>query len=338
MNVSNILEKSISFYRNKEDKVGTILTIGEALKQIENEKYKDLIFKIRNLFSTKQVEEAKILKSTLPAFTFSGVFVNGHQKTNLAAYNNLVVIDIDKIEPEKIDIYCDALKNDEYIFSYWLSPSGYGIKGLVCVDYAKEILLDDIHVYHKAVFYKLKEYFFNQYRIELDSSGNDTSRLCFVSYDPEINIKDEFSVFIFDENVTNVSVGGVDVKVRRKKTEGIKKVNQIYNIDKYYLNPEGKNDPHHREILNSVLRFLKKRHLSITDNYEQWFRVAFAIANSFSCDIGLKYYLRICELDGCKYDEIGSRKILKYCYENSNGDIKFATILFYAQKVGFKTG
>ena len=104
------------------------------------------------------------------------------------------------------------------------------------------------------------------------------------------------------------------------------------------MNPEGKNKPQHREILNTLIRFLRKKHLSITENYEQWFRVAFAIANTFSCDIGLKYYLQLCELDGIRFDEIGSRKILKYCYENSNGDITFATILFYAQKVGFKTG
>ena len=333
---SILLEKETSFYQHKTAKKASNLTIIEVLHSIQQGKYIKEVSKIRDLVASQRIDESKILKSRLPAVTFSGLFKNGHQKSNLYYYNNIIVFDIDKMSKQEVDSIYQKLSKDEYIISHWLSPSGNGIKGLVYIVYSHCITLKEIHTYHKAAFKKLQEYFLKQYQIELDSSGNDTSRLCYLSYDPLLRIKNKFKPFIYNESIESFSPPP-NSRSRKKKIINNNEQN-IYSISKYFLNPEGKNKPQHREILNTLIRFLRKKHLSITENYEQWFRVAFAIANTFSCDIGLKYYLQLCELDGIRFDEIGSRKILKYCYENSNGDITFATILFYAQKVGFKTG
>jgi len=68
----------------------------------------------------------------------------------------------------------------------------------------------------------------------------------------------------------------------------------------------------------------------------RWYRVAYAISNAFTHDIGEKYYLRLCRLDGVKNDEIKSRNMLIYCYERANGSISFGTIKKFAELKGYK--
>ena len=49
---------------------------------------------------------------------------------------------------------------------------------------------------------------------------------------------------------------------------------------------------------------MTKRNLSITNSYEEWYRIALAIANTFTYEIGEKYFLKISKIDDG----------LKFCY------------------------
>jgi hypothetical protein len=64
--------------------------------------------------------------------------------------------------------------------------------------------------------------------------------------------------------------------------------------------------------------------------------VAFAVANTFTHDVGERYFLRLCRLDGTNHDEVGSKKLLRYCYLNSRGKITFRTIIRFAILNGYK--
>jgi hypothetical protein len=86
----------------------------------------------------------------------------------------------------------------------------------------------------------------------------------------------------------------------------------------------------------SIIKFLTKSGNSITRNYKQWYQVSFAIANTFTYDIGLKYYIALCKLDGKSFNETQSINMLNYCYENSDGKFTFGTIVYFAQEVGYK--
>ena len=71
-------------------------------------------------------------------------------------------------------------------------------------------------------------------------------------------------------------------------------------------------------------------------DYDKWYRVAFAISNTFTHDIGEKYFMKLCELDGDNHNEIESKNLLVNCYETTGGDIKFQSIYHYAQELGYK--
>ena len=89
--------------------------------------------------------------------------------------------------------------------------------------------------------------------------------------------------------------------------------------------------------IEKIIKYLKKNNKSITVTYTDWFRVALAIANSFTHEVGQKYYLQLCELDGDNYDEYKSKYLLDYCYANRKlGKIGFPTIVYLAKQAGFK--
>ncbi|MCX5844622.1 MAG: hypothetical protein NT022_12915, partial [Deltaproteobacteria bacterium] len=102
------------------------------------------------------------------------------------------------------------------------------------------------------------------------------------------------------------------------------------------LNPQGKNAAQDRATIRSITKFLTKHKKSITHSYPNWYRVAFAIANTFTHDIGEEYFLRLCRLDGIKHDEIQSKNLLRYCYETSKNEISFKTVVYLAREEGFK--
>jgi hypothetical protein len=81
-----------------------------------------------------------------------------------------------------------------------------------------------------------------------------------------------------------------------------------------------------------MLKFLRNRRLAITGDYEKWFRIAYAISNTFTYDIGEKYFLQLCQLDGTRHDEEKSISMLQYCYVNSKCNISFGTIRYYFDK------
>lgn len=86
--------------------------------------------------------------------------------------------------------------------------------------------------------------------------------------------------------------------------------------------------PH--ELLKSSLHFY------LGYKHRDWFCVAMAIVTAFNYDVGEKYYLRLCRLDGPKHDEKASQLMLQYCYEHSNFDITLGTLVYLAQRKGYK--
>ena len=71
------------------------------------------------------------IKLQLPAITFAGTFTT-RAKDNLKKGSGLVILDFDKLK--SFDLVLELkykLKNDKYIFSTWISPSGDGLKALI---------------------------------------------------------------------------------------------------------------------------------------------------------------------------------------------------------------
>lgn len=320
------MDSIVSYVDSTTSKIIKTCYLSEALSAIRNGAQQERVIKMRALVDS-QHDQYNILKGQLPAHIFSGIFAGGHGIQNLVKYNKILCLDIDKLNSNDFLRVKTHLINDPYVFAFWVSPSGKGFKGLVKLDYG-DILLNDCTYWHKEAYLQVSEYFRTQYDIELDPHCKDVPRLCFVSYDPEL----------FEKHSTPFPVKPIkEVPLVNDvaKSEKRQKKTWHYRGDKYYLTLPGRNQSKDRDRMGSILRYLEKRHLSITSSYSEWFNVAMAIVSTFNYDIGEQYFLRLCRIDGDKHDEDASILLLRYCYVHSNYDITFKTIIYFAQKKGY---
>lgn len=326
--IENILNYKVSYQPNTWSPISTELTIGTILDQIKTGKYKNQIEVLRKKLESGDVDYYDQFKKHLPAVTFSATFNSRRTKENITTYNSLIVLDIDELESLKLKSTYEDLLSDQYVISFWRSPSNNGFKGLVAINYKFEITGLDLEILHKNAFKKLSEYFFEKYSIELDKSGSDITRLCFLSCD-NLLIQNK-SVYCFELAQDEI----IDtVKSQVKKNV---KINFVSNLDSLY-NPLGKNNQCNRKIMTDIIRCLKNKKLSITYKYEEWCRVAMAVSNSFTYEIGLKYFLKLSSLDIDKYNEIVCTNFLINCYETRKGNVNFSSIIYLANLKGYKT-
>jgi len=324
-----ILNKKVSFQKSAFAPLTHELTIKDVLRGIKEERLNYIVDGLRELIAIGDMDSYGYQKKRLPAVTFSATFNEKRRRNDLKIYNQIIVLDIDKLTSSELDFNKKILKEDPYVVSSWESPSKKGLKGLIYLDFNLEIT--DIDFLHRIAFKKLVEYFQYNYKIELDESGSDTTRLCFLSSDANIVIKDACE--LFSVNQEDIELYSESVKAAStNKAVAVRKVNKKDAL----LNSVGKNSPKNRLAIKSIIKFLNKRNLSITNSYDKWYRIAFAIANCFSHDIGEGYFLLLCQLDKEKYNEIECRNLLINCYETTNYEIKFSTIIHYAQEVGYK--
>ena len=331
MEIGDIISKKVSFQSNAWSSLETEVSIGEVIKNIKHGKYSFEVDKLRYFLRNNEKEKYDIYKKRLPGVTFCANFEKTRKKEHLKEYHSIVVIDIDKLEKEELLRVKEILKNDNFVFTYWLSPSEKGIKGLVYLKYEFDISQLGIDSSHKIAFQQLTDYFDENFSIYLDTSGSDTTRLCFLSYDPELIFKNEITPFIVELKEDIIIEKDVNNPPKRNPL----KIKYLNAKDTLY-NPKGKNNQKDKKTIIKIIKYLKDNNLSITNSYEEWYRVAFAVANTFTYDIGEKFYLNLCVLDGSRYDEIQSRNMLLYCYNNNKKSINFNTITFLAKDKGFK--
>lgn len=159
----------------------------KILDDIKTGVYRHAITYLRKSLADNKTEAAERAKKSLPAFTPSATFKDGRKMEYLTKYNPLVVLDIDKITPEKMSQSKKKLQEDQFVFSFFTSPSGNGLKVFIKIDGTQEN--------HKDNFIKTQEYFEKLLDLEIDKSGKDITRLCFFSYDPEIYVNEGSSTF-----------------------------------------------------------------------------------------------------------------------------------------------
>ena len=324
-----VLDKKVSYQGNTWSNLSKELTIKEALIEIQSNKHQQQVSKLRNLLQSGQKEEYSNHKRTLPAVTFCGTFVGERKKAKLKQYNFIIVLDIDKLDDSELVRCKKCLLTEPSVFSFWESPSKRGIKGLVELQFNLEVTPINVDLLHKSAFKKLAKYFKENYNIELDVSGSDTTRLCFFSFDPCIVIKG---------NIVPFEVNEADLELQVESQRKIKDKVLIVSNDRDVLyNPKDRNKPNDRYTISAIIRCLKNKKQSITYSYEEWFKVAMGIANSFTYDVGEAYFLKLSSLDREKYNETNCKNFLLNCYETRSGAINFNTIVYLANKKDYKT-
>ncbi len=325
----DILNLKVSFQDSAFAELSKEISIKQVLEEIKNGNHANQVIRLRNLLNSGDREGYNSHKKNLAGVTFCGTFQGARRKTEIKQYNYLIVLDIDKLSADEMQSVKNNFSADKFVFAFWESPSKQGVKGLVHLSFSVELNATNLDRAHKGAFNKLKKYYAENYNIELDISGSDTTRLCFLSYDPDMVLKKE---------VISYEVAKSEFLSAPLKKEKSEKVTVIHKSSKEALfSMKGKNDPNDRKTMKSILNYLVKRKLSITNSYEEWYKVAFAIANTFTFEIGLEYFLQLSSIDVEKFDRDKCDNLLRNCYETNRGEIGFNKIKSYAIEKGYLT-
>ena len=164
----------VSLFRNF-NQVEENLEIGVILEQIRSGKYKARVQALREILRQGKSEEYDSAKRSLPAFTPSGLFDGGRKLEFLKEYSGLIILDLDDLQQEHLIAARQKIQECTYTFACFISPSGQGLKVLVKV-FSRPVL-------HKRTFNQVKSFYEDLLKLEVDPSGKDITRLCFVSWD-----------------------------------------------------------------------------------------------------------------------------------------------------------
>lgn len=148
------------------------LRLGKIHQLIVSYKYKAITEKLRAIEDSK--EKRKFKANRFDYVTFSGVFERRNDKF-LQKHSNLITIDFDHLQD--LDKVRQQLLDDEYFETemLFISPSGDGLKWIV------RIKLDEFT--HQENFLAITNYIKHTYNLEVDASGKDVSRACFLPHD-----------------------------------------------------------------------------------------------------------------------------------------------------------
>ena len=133
------------------------------------------------------------LKKDLTAVTWSGTFVR-RREGGLKVSTGVVCLDLDDVGEEQAAALRTEMDDDPRILAAFLSPTGLGLKVLMVASVGPE------GGGHKAAWEMMARYVESRYKVAVDASGSDLSRLCFLSWDPEVRVKTDIEVWRVDPN------------------------------------------------------------------------------------------------------------------------------------------
>lgn len=178
-------------------------TLKSIIYAIKTDVYKDMILEYRDVLLNNP-EKADAYKKCLTAFTPAGTFNQQRNASNLANYSGMVHLDYDKIDSNTLNAIRQKLQEDNHTYGYFVSPSGNGLKVFIATNATREE--------HKDAFNEIRNYFDNYLGIESDSSVSDLARLCFVSYDPDAYLNENYLVYSIQNTAEQLLLNSLDGK------------------------------------------------------------------------------------------------------------------------------
>lgn len=194
---ANLGTTTISLFPSAKGKTPKNYTLENVIEWIRagSGNFANDIKRLREAVAKGDQHEASLIKTRLPAATFSGTFTQRESK-GLEQHSGIICMDIDKIANPEDRI--EELREDPFVVAAFVSPSGNGIKILIRIP-------DDPST-HRDSFDSAKQYL-ETYNLECDESGKDVSRLCFLSHDPEVHyspLADELPIVPLEPTIASV--------------------------------------------------------------------------------------------------------------------------------------
>lgn len=149
--------------------------------EIKGSRYIKRTEKLRKIEDTKEARKFKA--SQFDYVTFSGIFSKRTDK-ELIEHSGLLTLDFDHIA--NVEELRNKLLNDEYFETELLftSPSGDGLKWIIPID------LEEVN--HQEYFKAVANYIQSTYGLEVDQSGKDISRACFLPHDSKVYLNPKY--------------------------------------------------------------------------------------------------------------------------------------------------
>ena len=162
--------------------------VGDYAKQ-RTEKLRSLLF--QRPPSGGQGAARQFKASTFDYCAFSGMFTTRNDKA-LVSHSGLLCIDFDHLQ--SVDLLRNQLLQDEYFDTQLLfrSPSGDGLKWIIQISTPLGEpaigIRQLVGFSHSDFFAAVANYMLQTYGVEVDKSGRDISRACFLPHDPDAYI------------------------------------------------------------------------------------------------------------------------------------------------------
>lgn len=248
----SIFDVKCSVYRSAKDRIGTgDITIAEFLL---GERWKEPVLRLREMVAAygpleaKKHEDYKLTKQQLPGATLSGLF-SRRKGDCLIQHTGFVAIDIDLGDNTSIGNFGTILRTLRHraeVAMYMRSCSGTGYFALIPLAYPE---------HHKEQFRALqKEY--AAMGIVLDNACSDITRIRFASYDEHPYVNEQAIPYM------GVDLGSQTLAPRAAVYGG-----HVDSIDSKV------------QAVETLVSKLEMHHIDITDSYNDWYRIGFALAN-----------------------------------------------------------
>ena len=181
--VTKVIVPVFSYYYKPISNITPFRSIDlkETYHLIKGNQFENVTHTLRNIEDSKEARKFKA--NNFDYVTFSGTF-SKRKDENLIKHSGLLTIDFDHIE--NIEHFRSALLQDEYFETELLftSPSGDGLKWVIPIDLTK--------AKHKDYFIAVSNYIHKTYDLKVDTSGQDTSRACFLPHDADVFINPKY--------------------------------------------------------------------------------------------------------------------------------------------------
>jgi len=182
----------VTFYKHFHQNEGDFY-LQQVLDGIGNGQWKDSVEAHRAALASGDMEKAERLKKGLPAFTLSATYKGRRKIENLTMYNQVILLDIDKLKEEEIEPLKEKIRKIPYTRFCFRSPGKNGLKIGVWPVVGHLLTVEN----HRVTFKMVASFYEAKLKVAVDPSGKDIGRLCFVSYDPNMYISPDIGKEIF---------------------------------------------------------------------------------------------------------------------------------------------
>ena len=276
----------------------------------------------QKLRTIKDKDEARLYKGChFPYVTPAGVFSYCSDQS-LVRYSGLLCMDLDHVA----DV--EALKRKLIADSHFLtmmafrSPSGDGLKWFIKMD----LTVCD----HRTWFQGVRTYLLTVYDFltekMVDSHVGNLSRACFLCYDPEI-----YTASLH----TGPQLCNFDPVMWAEKSADVKKHAAVVKPQ-----PSGYSQPSSplEELAKAraTVRELMRRGANIADDYGDYLKLGFALANGLGTE-GRELYHQLCSMSP-KYRQADCERKWQECMRKADGRTTIATFYSMAKQAGIDLG